>query len=193
MADNAAGEHEHESPSFVESVKEKISETFHKDDSSSSESDCEGKKSSPVSDVKDKIYRMFGRERPVHKLLGGGKAADIFMWKDKKVSGGVVGFVTLIWVLFELVEYHLLTLVCHTLILALAVLFLWSNASSFINKSAPRFPEVVLPEDIVLSVASALRIEINRALVILRSIALGKNLKKFLAVCLVLIICIYCG
>ncbi|KAD4585940.1 hypothetical protein E3N88_23541 [Mikania micrantha] len=215
MADNAAGEHEHESPSFVESVKEKISETFHKDDSSSSESDCEGKKSSPVSDVKDKIYRLFGRERPVHKLLGGGKGIRILICvqvvdelikiiltvlaqavrfriavyrnshvhcQDKKVSGGVVGFATLIWVLFELVEYHLLTLVCHTLILALAVLFLWSNASSFINKSAPRFPEVVLPEDIVLGVASALRIEINRALVILRSIALGKDLKKFLAV-----------
>ncbi|KAK9075366.1 hypothetical protein SSX86_003689 [Deinandra increscens subsp. villosa] len=191
MADNAAaGEHEHENEkheqehesSFVDSLKDKISETFHKDDSSSSDSDGEGKKSSPVADVTNKIYRLFGRERPVHKVLGGGKAADIFLWKDKKVSGGVVGFATLIWVLFELVEYHLLTLVCHTLILALALLFLWSNAAAFINKSAPKFPEVQLPEDIVLGVASAFRIEINRALVVLRNIASGKDLKKFLSV-----------
>lgn len=181
MADNVAGEHEQE-PSFVESVKDKISETFHKDDSSSSDSDNEGKKSSPVSDVKDKIYRLFGREKPIHMVLGGGKPADIFLWKDKKVSAGVLGFVTLIWALFELVEYHLLTLVCHTLILALAVLFLWSNAASFINKSPPKFPEVTLPEDIVLGVASALRAEINKALEILRNIALGKDLKKFLGV-----------
>nr|KAJ0188106.1 hypothetical protein LSAT_V11C900479880 [Lactuca sativa] len=189
MADNVAGEHEKED-SFVESVKDKISETFHKDDSSSSsDSDNEGKKSSSVSDVKDKIYRLFGREKPVHKLLGGGKrmhifscSADIFLWKDKKVSAGVLGFATLIWVLFELVEYHLLTLVCHTLILALAVLFLWSNAASFINKSPPKFPEVNLPEDIVLGVASALRVEINKAFEVLRCIASGKDLKKFLGV-----------
>ncbi|KAL4557028.1 hypothetical protein LXL04_035198 [Taraxacum kok-saghyz] len=182
MADKVAGEHESE-PTFVESVKEKISETFHKDDSSSSsDSDNEAKKSSPVSDVKDKIYRLFGRERPVHKVLGGGKPADIFLWKDKKVTAGVLGFVTLIWVLFELVEYHLLTLLCHTLILALAVLFLWSNAANFINKSPPKFPEITLPEDIVLGVASALRAEINKALEILRSIASGKDLKKFLGV-----------
>ncbi|KAL8251973.1 hypothetical protein R6Q59_035666 [Mikania micrantha] len=38
------------------------------------------------------------------------------------------------------------------------------------------------PRRYVLGVASALRIEINRALVIRRSIALGKDLKKFLAV-----------
>ncbi|XP_076935764.1 reticulon-like protein B5 [Bidens hawaiensis] len=192
MADNAAGEHEqkheneHES-SFVESVKDKIAETFHKDDSDSDNEDKKEKKSSsPVEDVKEKIYRMFGRERPVHKVLGGGKAADIFLWKNKKVTAGVVGFATLIWVLFELVEYHLLTLVCHTLILVLAGLFLWSNAASFINKSAPRFPEVALPEDIVLAVASAFRTEINQALVILRNISSGKDLKKFLAVIAVL-------
>lgn len=183
MADKVADEHEQ---SFVESVKEKITETFHNEDSSS-DSDNEGKKKSSsaseaVDDVKDKVYRLFGRQRPVHKVLGGGKPADIFLWKDKKVTAGVLGFATLIWVLFELVEYHLLTLVCHTLIAALAVLFLWSNAASFINKSPPKFPEVALPEDIVLGVANALRVEVNKALQVLRCIASGKDLKKFLAV-----------
>lgn len=52
-------------------------------------------------------------------------------------------------------------------------------------RSPPNFPEVILPEDIVLGVAAALRIEINRALAILRDIAAGKDLKKFLAVCLI--------
>jgi len=132
--------------------------------------------------VKNKVYRILGREKPIHKVLGGGKPADIFLWRNKKISAGVLGFATAIWVLFELLEYHLLTLVCHVLILALAVLFLWSNASTFINKSPPKFPEVILPEDIVLGVAGALRIEINRALAILRDIAAGKDLKKFLAV-----------
>nr|GEW15859.1 reticulon-like protein B2 [Tanacetum cinerariifolium] len=178
---------EEKDQSFVESLKEKITETF---DDSSSDSDNEAKKKSSsssaaaevVDDVKDKVYRLFGRQRPVHKVLGGGKPADILLWKDKKVTAGVLGFATLIWVLFELVEYHLLTLVCHTLIAALAVLFLWSNAASFINKSPPKFPEVALPEDIVLGVANALRVEVNKAFEVLRCIASGKDLKKFLAV-----------
>ncbi|GKC51064.1 reticulon-like protein B2 [Tanacetum coccineum] len=149
--------------------------SFHNDDSSFDPDNEAKKKSSSssttkvVDDVKDKVYRLFGR-------------ADIFLWKDKKVIAGVLGFATLIWVLFELVEYHFLTLVCHTLIAALAVLFLWSNAANFINKSPPKFPEVALPEDIILGVANALRVEVNKALEVLRCIASGKDLKKFLAV-----------
>lgn len=70
--------------SFVESVKEKITETFHNEDSSSSDSDNEGKKKSSssevVDDVKDKVYRLFGRQRPVHKILGGGKRMSHFFF-----------------------------------------------------------------------------------------------------------------
>ncbi|XP_058206048.1 reticulon-like protein B2 isoform X2 [Rhododendron vialii] len=164
------------------SVTEKITEKFHDHDSSSSSSDSENEKSSPSpSAVKPKIYRILGRERPVHKVLGGGKPADIFLWRNKKISGGVLGVVTTIWVLFELLEYHLLSLVCHILIFSLATLFLWSNASTFINKSPPQIPEVSIPDEIILGVASALRVEINGALAILRDIASGKDLKKFLA------------
>ncbi|KAF7149453.1 hypothetical protein RHSIM_Rhsim03G0195600 [Rhododendron simsii] len=189
-----------------ESVTENITEKFHDhDSSSSSSSDSENEKSSSSpSAVKPKIYRILGRERPVHKVLGGGKrtdviqilslslshthitlfdivAADIFLWRNKKISGGVLGVVTTIWVLFELLEYHLLSLVCHILIFSLATLFLWSNASTFINKSPPQIPEVSIPDEIILGVASALRVEINGALAILRDIASGKDLKKFLA------------
>ncbi|KAK4480721.1 hypothetical protein RD792_013803 [Penstemon davidsonii] len=179
MADHA-GEHEkHES--VPESFIDKITEKFHDGDSSSDSDDDKDLKSAAAS-VKSKIYRLFGREKPVHKVLGAGKPADIFLWRDKKVSAGVVGVATAIWVLFELLEYHLLTLVCHILILGLAIFFLWSNASTFINKSPPKFPEVILPEDIVLGVASALRIEFNRAFAILREVASGRDLKKFLAV-----------
>lgn len=63
-----------------------------------------------------------------------GAEADVFLWRNKKISAGVLGGATAIWILFEVLEYHLLTAVCHGLILALAILFLWSNASSFINK-----------------------------------------------------------
>ncbi|KAH7511370.1 hypothetical protein ACOSP7_000912 [Xanthoceras sorbifolium] len=171
----------------VESVMEKITEKLNDHDSSSSSSssdseDSDSKKPVSPSSVKAKIFRLFGRERPVHQVLGGGKPADVFLWRNKKISAGVLGGATAIWVLFELIEYHLLTLVCHISIVALAVLFLWSNAHTFINKTPPSIPEVHLPEEPFLQVASALTIEINRALAVLRSIASGRDLKKFLIV-----------
>ncbi|CAF1721639.1 hypothetical protein Bca4012_042239 [Brassica carinata] len=169
-----AEEHKHE-----ESIMEKIAEKIHgHDNSSSSDSDDEKKASS----IKTKIYRLFGREKPVHKVFGGGKPADIFLWRNKKVSGGVLGAATLSWILFELFQYNLLTLFGHISILALAVLFLWSSASTFIHKKPPRIPEVHIPEEVVLQLASGLRIEINRGFTLLRHIALGRDLKKFLMV-----------
>nr|GMD62311.1 reticulon-like protein B1 [Ipomoea batatas] len=208
MAEHAEHPDHHE-----ESLMEKIAEKIHRADSSSS-SDSESEKEHPKADlspssVKAKIWRIFGRERPVHKVFGGGKrkndievcetdlfsvfgflmdvllnanSADVFLWRNKKISAGVLGGATAVWVLFELLDYHLLTLVCHVLIIALAISFLLSNASSFINKSSPRIPEVHIPEDPFLQVAAALRIEINRGLALLREIASGRDLKMFLAV-----------
>ncbi|OVA18926.1 Reticulon [Macleaya cordata] len=164
-----------------ESLMEKITEKLHGHDSSSS-SDSDNEKPSSPSAVKSAIYRMFGREKPVHKVFGGGKPADVLLWRNKKISGGVLGGATAIWVLFELLEYHFLTLICHCLILSLAILFLWANATTFINKSPPHIPNVHLPEQQVHQIAEALRIEINRALSVLRDIASGRDLKKFLAV-----------
>ncbi|KAF8109736.1 hypothetical protein N665_0092s0009 [Sinapis alba] len=162
-----AEEHKHE-----ESIMEKI---HGRDASSSSDSDDEKKASS----IKTKIYRLFGREKPVHKVFD---AADIFLWRNKKVSGGVLGAATLSWILFELLQYNLLTLFGHISILSLVVLFLWSSATIFIHKTTPHIPEVHIPEDVVLQLASGLRIEINRGFTLLRNIALGRDLKKFLMV-----------
>lgn len=73
-----AEEHHHEEPK-QESLFEKISEKIHGDhDSSSSDSDDEKKKSSSSSSsspspMKSNNYRLFGRDKPVHNVFGGGK------------------------------------------------------------------------------------------------------------------------
>lgn len=53
-----------------ESLMEKISEKSHEHDSFSSSSDSEDDSSSSL---KSKVFRIFGREKPVHKVFGGGK------------------------------------------------------------------------------------------------------------------------
>ncbi|WOL01512.1 reticulon-like protein B2 [Canna indica] len=167
---------EHEE-TLIEQIKEKI----HGGDSSSS--DDEKSKASEVAEaVKAKVFRLFGREKPVHRILGGGKPADVFLWKDKKASAVVLGGATAIWVLFELMEYHLLTLVCHCLILSLAILFLWSNGTNLMKKSPPHIPQVQIPEDLAEKIALSLRYEVNRSFAALREIATGNDLKKFLSV-----------
>jgi len=70
---------DHKEEPVLESVMDKITEKFHGGDStSSSDSDDEKKKkgsssASAAEAVKAKMYRLFGRERPVHSVLGGGK------------------------------------------------------------------------------------------------------------------------
>ncbi|KAK1415222.1 hypothetical protein QVD17_30995 [Tagetes erecta] len=180
MADNAAREHE---SSYVDSAKEEIMESFHGDGSSSSDSDSKvkEKKSYPVPQRRNLAHSVSWKEKPVHTLLGGGEAADLLLWRNKKNSAGVLIFATTIWALFEMIEYHLLSLLCHVLILVLGVHFLWSNTLNLFYK-CPQFPQVAVDEDTALEIASVLRIEINNALNVLREIASGKDLKTFLTV-----------
>ncbi|XP_076957452.1 reticulon-like protein B5 [Bidens hawaiensis] len=177
-------EHGDEIETTHEPLVENITEKNNKIDRESSDSESEKKmKFDDDAPVKLKSrYRLFGREKPVHQVLGGGKPADIFLWSNKKISASVLGGVTALWVLFELLEYRLVTLVCHILILVFAVLFVWSSASKIINKLPPRLPEVKISEDTVHQFASALRIEVNNILQMLRGVVAGRDPKKFLAV-----------
>ncbi|RCV04543.1 hypothetical protein SETIT_1G009200v2 [Setaria italica] len=127
-------------------------------------------------------FWLLGEDKSVHKALGGGKTADVLLWKDTKTSAAVVGGATILWLLFEVVEYHLLTLASHVMIATLTILFLWSNATVFIKKSPPDVPEVQISEELAVNIALALRADINKALVLLRELALGHDLMKFLGV-----------
>lgn len=111
--------------------------------------------------VSSQFNRLFGRQKPVHHILGGGKcrinlitlpwscnsynfcshwsslndvAADVLLWRNKKISAGVLTAATAIWVLFEWLNYHFLTLVFFALLLGMLAQFIWSNASGLFNR-----------------------------------------------------------
>lgn len=184
MADHHK-EEEKKEESLMEKISDKINGHDSSSSSSSSDSDDDKKKKEKKKDTssfKDKANRLFGREKPLHKVLGGGKAADVLLWRDKKTATAVLISATTIWVLFDVLEYHLLALICHCLIAGFIIFFIWSNATAFINKSPPPIPELTIPEEPVLRVASALRVECNKAIATLRDVAFGRDLKKFLGV-----------
>lgn len=71
-----------------------------------------------------------------------------------KITPGVLVVLTAVWMLLNLLEYHLIALICHILIIGLAGLFLCSYASSFINMSPPQILQISLSNDICSDVAS---------------------------------------
>ncbi|KAG6497418.1 hypothetical protein ZIOFF_045317 [Zingiber officinale] len=88
---------------------------------------------------KAKVFRLFGREKSVHHVLGGDQGTLLPFDPThfgilKKILAGILVGATAIWILFEFVCYHLLPLISHGLIISLLTLFLWSKALTFINK-----------------------------------------------------------
>lgn len=57
--------------------------------------------------------------------------ADVLLWRNRQISAGILASGTVIWFLFECVGYHLVTFICHSIILTLSTLFLWSNLAAF--------------------------------------------------------------
>ncbi|KAJ4734028.1 Reticulon-like protein [Rhynchospora pubera] len=172
----------------VEEVSEPIKETIvEKSD------DVDSSPPPPVSEVVERSVpsvassqprsrRLFGREKPVHEVFGGGKTADVLLWRDKKSAVGALAGATAIWVLFEVLNYRLLALLSHCFMFALGGFFIVSKLMSWINRSPPKIPEVHIPEEQARHAALAFRNDINRVLSLLRDVALGRDLKKFLMV-----------
>ncbi|XP_016901193.2 reticulon-like protein B8 isoform X1 [Cucumis melo] len=133
-----------------------------------------------ASSVAGQINRIFGRQKPVYNLLGGGKSADVLLWRNKKISASVLTGATIIWVLFEWLNYHFLTLVCFALVLGMLAQFIWTNVSGFLNRSSSNVPRLVLPKELFVNIAVTFGAEVNRALCYLQDIACEGNLKHFL-------------
>lgn len=90
----------------------------------------------------------------------------MLLWRNKKISSSVLGVATLVWVFFEWLDYHFLTILCFVLALGMAVQFAWSIFSSSV-------PRVQLPEELFASAGAAAGAQVNRALGFLQDVACG--------------------
>ena len=61
-------------------------------------------------------------------------AADVLLWRNKKISSSVLGVATLVWVFFEWLDYHFLTILCFLLALGMAVQFAWATFAAVLSK-----------------------------------------------------------
>ncbi|KAM7463508.1 hypothetical protein LguiA_031629 [Lonicera macranthoides] len=90
--------------------------------------------------------RLFGRQRSLHQILGGGKVADILLWRKKNISAAVLIGSTIIWFLFEVAEYNFVSLLCHISIISMIFLFIWYSGAGFANWSPPDIHRIRIPE-----------------------------------------------
>lgn len=164
------------SENLLNNIMETLAEGVHKQKSGSF---FEEEISNPVV---CKLNRLFGRQEPVHKVLGGGKSADVLLWRNKKISAGVIGGATALWFIFEWLNYNFLPLVCFGMALGMLGQFLWSKASGFTNRSSSEIPKIQVPEEWFVNIAVTVGREVNRTLKFLQKIACGGNLKEFVLV-----------
>ncbi|XP_010279360.1 PREDICTED: reticulon-like protein B9 [Nelumbo nucifera] len=138
--------------------------------------------SSDSDDQLEAPVKLFGRQRPLHDIFGGGRVADVLLWRDKKLSTAVLIGVTFLWILFEVVEYNFVTLVCHISITTMLVVFIWSNTAPLLFHRPPEIRQIneLLSESTFKEVALNFRTKFNQFLSILYEIASGKDLKLFL-------------
>ncbi|XP_078162971.1 reticulon family protein [Carex rostrata] len=131
--------------------------------------------------VSDQVNKLLGGKKSVHHVLGGGKSADVLLWRNKKISSSVLGAATALWVVFEWLDYHFLTLVSFVLVLGMVVQFFWSNASGFLS-STRDVPRIKLPEELFVNIGVAVGAQVNKFLDLIQDISCGGNLKQFLIV-----------
>ncbi|PHT42712.1 Reticulon-like protein B8 [Capsicum baccatum] len=136
------------------------------------------------SSVNAQLNRLFGHQKPVYHILGGGKSADVLLWRNKKISAGVLASATAIWVLFEWLNYNFLSLLCFVLVIGMIVQFLWKKASGMISRAPAKVPHLVLRDDLFISIAKSIGAEVNRALGFLQDVACGTSIKQFFVVVL---------
>ncbi|KAL2235032.1 reticulon-like protein B9 [Sesamum indicum] len=120
--------------------------------------------------------RLFGSEKPLHALLGGGKAADILLWRNKNLSAAILIGSTIIWLLFEVLEYNFVTLLCHASMILMLALLIWSIGADMVdlNRLDPR--TITIPE----STFRWLFAKANRILLRFYDVSSGKDLKTFI-------------
>ncbi|KAJ9549354.1 hypothetical protein OSB04_021897 [Centaurea solstitialis] len=126
--------------------------------------------------VNAQFNKLFGRQKPIHHILGGGKSADVLLWRNKKISATSLSSATAVWVLFEWLDYNFLPLVCFGLVICIIGQFIWSH---LLNRSPPR---LALPDELFVNVATSVGAEINRALGFLQNVGSRGDIKQLVTV-----------
>ncbi|KAJ1690022.1 hypothetical protein LUZ63_014177 [Rhynchospora breviuscula] len=138
-------------------------------------------KNSSSNSVSAQMNKVFGRQKTIHQILGGGKSADVLLWRNKRISSSVLAGATAVWALFEWLNYHFLTLICLTLASGMLLQFVWSNTARTF-KSSSEVPRIKLPDKLFMELAVSAGDQLNQFLGFIQDISCGRSLKDFVMI-----------
>ncbi|GAB2280034.1 hypothetical protein Dimus_014672 [Dionaea muscipula] len=119
--------------------------------------------------------KLFTRQRPLYEIFGGRRVADLLLWRDKSLSGSILVGFTITWFLFEIAEFHLITLLCYIMMTLILVMFLWNYGSNLINRRPPSINDIQVSESTVRYIFSKL----NWFIAVVYKISSGEDLPRF--------------
>ncbi|XP_019464557.1 PREDICTED: reticulon-like protein B9 [Lupinus angustifolius] len=122
---------------------------------------------------------IFPHRKPIHEVLGGGKVADVLLWRDRNVSAVLLFGMTAIWFLFEVAEYSFVTLLCHISITTMLVLYIWSKVADILKWNGPQIIETLLQDSYFQDLASIFHRRFNHLSRVLHYISCGTDLPQF--------------
>ncbi|KAH7294712.1 hypothetical protein KP509_27G014800 [Ceratopteris richardii] len=120
------------------------------------------------------------RHKDLHSMLGGGHSADVLLWRKKHLSAGFLAGATVLWLVFEWIGYHFISVVSFLLLGFAVIYFVLSNGAAFINRSFPPVPKLHLSENQVHYVAENFRVYANQMLDVFHEIVVGTDVTGFL-------------
>ncbi|CAA2957900.1 reticulon B16 [Olea europaea subsp. europaea] len=159
-------------------------ENLNSEDLCSVEPNGEGRINDPPSTSSS--YKLFGRQATVHQMMGGGKAADVILWRRRRVSCGIIVVATVAWLLIERSGLSFLSLCSDVLLVLIVLLFLRANYTVFRKRQQRTLPELVLSEEMVNNAAASFRVKVNYMLLMAHDITLGKDFRLFFVVVIAL-------
>ncbi|XP_020597252.1 reticulon-like protein B16 [Phalaenopsis equestris] len=127
-------------------------------------------------------HRIFDRQLSINQVIGGGKAADIMLWKRWGLSIVVIVVATVAWLVFERSGLSFLTISSDVLLILIILRFIWANSAGMLNTSLKPLPELVLSEEMVNNAAASFRVRVNNMLLVAHDIAHGKDFRSFFQV-----------
>lgn len=140
----------------------------------------------PSSSTLGSGYRLFDRQRSIHQIIGGGKAADVILWKRRRISFTVIIVATIAWLVYERSGLSFLTISSDVLLILIVIRFVRANGAVLLNKQIRPLPELVLSEEMVNNVAASFRVKVNNVLLMAHDITLGKDFRLFFQVVVLL-------
>lgn len=127
-------------------------------------------------------FKLLNRHGTVHQFMGGGRTADVLLWKRRRVSFGVIVVATVAWLIFERSGLPFLSVCSDVLLLLIVLMFIRANFAAFRNTQPELLPELEVSEEMVNNAAASFRVKINYLLLMAHDITVGKDFRLFFQV-----------